>query len=278
MASYATPTYGYFGSNLTDLQSGINKAKEIDAMRLAAEQQARSERLASFGQMMSANQRNRMQQESANRDRTFDYAQLGQNNKQTEREFGIRENELTVERAWRQQQEAIRNAQIEASTTLAREGLTNDFNIAKLRSNEISPAMARWKQEMEQEQIAQQQAEGYAQQLSTARQKAVEEMKELNAKQVWYDSGDPNKSWFNPTVNPRFTELKETLAKLDTLATGLKLAPDPTTLGYAGYAPTMVPPPTPQNPGYQPNTNVLPNSVTNRYRLLPDGVSIAPIR
>ena len=131
--------YGYFGSNLTDLQAAATEAERTEAALKAAREQGFTERMNALARLSGERQRTRADADEAARRNQTALAELAQTGKLGERGLDIRANELEEARKTREAQEIERIRQQEEANRIARERITSAEKIAGMRIPEEDP-------------------------------------------------------------------------------------------------------------------------------------------
>lgn len=227
-----------YGNTLSELQAGTNAAQALDYQRANAQDAISQQRLEAFLRLRGQELQAKAQQNRDAAERAQRMAELLQQNSQ----FGTSE------------ANRMKLADIEART---RENVAKTTAEARGLDPRVYQMMTEY-QAMNDER-AQLMSKG--QQLSAARIAALAEKKKLKDAQGWTDLGDPNVSFFNRRVNPRWTELNDTIAKLDAEALRLGFAPSPDG-GYVLGAPATTTPTIPQDFKSFSRTDVIPFSPT----------------
>jgi hypothetical protein len=131
--------YGYFGSNLTDLQAAATEAERTEAALKAAREQGFTERMNALARLSGERQRTRADADEAARRNQTALAELAQTGKLGERGLDIRANELEEARKTREAQEIERIRQQEETNRIARERIASAEKIAGMRIPEEDP-------------------------------------------------------------------------------------------------------------------------------------------
>lgn len=228
-----------FGSTLSDLQRLTNEDKALDYSRASQQDSINAQRLSEFLKARSEENRTK-----ADRDRfAADLLDRQQGRAMQGSQFDTQQRNLM----------SLESQRLAADKELQGMAGSNALEIAKLQSAN-RPMDPRYFQSLTDVQALnqeQQQKSKYAQQLSNARKAALAERNQL--KGGMFDFGEPNR-------NPRWKQLGDVIANLDTQAGTLGIAVGPDG-GYIvpDYTPIQIPPMLNQNPvNSTPSTPAVP--------------------